>query len=88
MIQVNARYRNADGELTWTDAISHALCACEHGLALIESEPYRDAYRLRFSNYGAAILHAVFDIRKWIYEARVLKWRAQESPWLVSGAGS
>lgn len=52
--------------------------------ALIESEPYRESYRLRFESYGSAILSTVFDVRKWIYEARMLRLRAQEFPWLIA----
>lgn len=41
-------------------------------------------YSLRFQNYDRGILSNVFDIRKWLYEARTLKWKEAEKPYLVS----
>lgn len=41
-----------------------------------------ECYRLRFENYNLGLLNEVFDIRKWIYEARALKWKEQEKSWL------
>ena len=41
-------------------------------------------YSLRFQNYDRGIMSDVFDIQKWIYHARELKWKEEAKPWLVS----
>ena len=55
---------------------------------VFDSEAYRESYRLRFENYNLALLSEVFDIRKWLYEARALKWKEQEAPWLTPAAAT
>jgi len=40
-------------------------------------EKYRESWRLRFQNYSLALLSTIFDIKKFIFEARSLKWEEQ-----------
>jgi len=39
-------------------------------------------WSLRFTSYGRALISTVFDVKHFIYEARLLKWKAEEHPWL------
>jgi hypothetical protein len=44
---------------------------------------HNEFFSLRFQNYDRGILSDVFDIRKWLYEARMLKWKEAEKPYLA-----
>lgn len=44
---------------------------------------YQDGWNLRFQNYSLGLLSEIFDTKKFIYEARCLKWKEQEKPWLA-----
>jgi coproporphyrinogen III oxidase len=41
-------------------------------------------FSLRFSSYDRGILGTIFDIHHFLYEARKLKWKEAEKPYLVS----
>lgn len=53
-------------------------------LPLREKIEHDEFYSLRFQNYNRGMLSNVFDIHKWLYEARTLKWKEAEKPYLVS----
>lgn len=44
---------------------------------------YQDGWNLRFQNYSLGLLSEIFDVKTFIYEARTLKWKEQEKPWLA-----
>jgi hypothetical protein len=62
--------------------------ASEHNrpelLPLREKIENNEFYSLRFQNYDRGILSNVFDIHKWLYEARALKWKEAEKPYLAN----
>jgi len=53
-------------------------------LPLREKIEHEEYFSLRFSSYDRGILGTIFDIHHFLYEARKLKWKEAEKPWLVS----
>ncbi len=45
---------------------------------VMEDEEFKDYYRQRFVNYALALCSKIFDTRKWLYEARALRWKTEE----------
>lgn len=47
---------------------------------------YQAGWDVRFHSFSIGVLSEIFDTRKFIYEARCLKWKEEEKPWLKTPA--
>lgn len=42
-----------------------------------------ESWRLRFQNHDLALIAVIFNAHLFVYEARLLKWKQEEQPWLA-----
>ena len=58
-----------------------------HRLPLKEAiAKHQDSWNLRFTNFSLGLLGEIFDVKHFITEARSLKWKEHQKPWLKTPA--